>query len=417
MRVLLLTQVLPYPPDSGPKIKTFYVLRHLARQHEVILASFIRSEAEREHIPVLLEYCREVHTVPIHRSRWRDGVHFLRSLADSRPFIIARDDDRRMRQAIAGIMERLPIDVVHADQLNMAQYALPLQGSRKVLDAHNAVWTIFRQMERNTPPGPRKLALGIEWRKLKRYEGEMGRRFDATLAVTEEDRDALIEAGCPPSRITVIPIAVDTRETRPVERRTDARAILHVGTMYWPPNVEGILWFARQVYPRIREQVPDAPFYVVGTRPPAEIRALETAVPGVRVTGYVEDLTPYLQESGVFVVPLHVGSGMRVKILTAWAWGIPLVSTSVGCAGIPVHPGEDILIADSPAEFAAAVVRVLREPETARNLSVAGRRYVEEQFDWRVVCRKVDEVYREGCKDARMQGHKDTRIQEYKVIR
>lgn len=393
MHILLLTQVLPYPPDSGPKIKTYHVLRYLAQRHSVYLVSFIRSEAERAYIPALRPYCREVETVLIRRSRPRDGLAFARSLVDGRPFLVVRDDDPRMHRTVAGVMARAPIDAVHADQLTMAQYALPLEGVHRVLDAHNAVWTIFGQLARRTPPGPRRWALDLEWRKLRRYEGEMGRRFDAVIAVSEEDREALVAAGCPASRITVIPIAVEAKETRPVERAPGARGILHIGTMYWPPNVEGILWFAREVYPLIRARVPDAPFYVVGARPPAEVRALEETVPGVRVTGYVEDLTPYLRNSGVFVVPLHVGSGMRVKILTAWAWGLPIVSTPVGCAGIPVHPGEDILIADHPADFAAAVVRLLEDPEQARRLAAAGRRYVETQFDWRVVCRKLDEVY------------------------
>ncbi|MDW8068677.1 MAG: glycosyltransferase family 4 protein [Anaerolineae bacterium] len=393
MHILLLTQVLPYPPDSGPKIKTYHVLRYLAQRHSVHVVSFIRSEAELAHIPILRQYCQDVRTVPIHRSRLRDGLAFARSLADGRPFLVVRDDDPRMHRTVAEVMDSAPINAIHADQLTMAQYALPLEGVYRVLDAHNAVWTIFHQMARRALFGPRRWALELEWRKLKRYEGEIGCRFDAVTAVSEEDREALIEAGCPASRITVIPIAVDTEEIRPVERAPDARGILHIGTMYWPPNIEGVLWFARRVYPLIQEQVPDAPFFIVGARPPEEIRALEREIPGIRVTGYVEDPTPYIRESGVFVVPLHTGSGMRVKILTAWAWGIPVVSTSVGCAGIPVHPGTDILIADSEAEFAAAVLRVLKDRETAARLTAEGRQYVEERFDWRIVCQKLDGVY------------------------
>lgn len=393
MKILLLTQVLPYPPDSGPKIKTFNVLKHLSARHQVYLVSFIRSPTEAERAHTLLDYCREVHTVLIRRSLWRDGCFFTRSLLAGQPFIIARDKSRPMHTTIAQLMARERFDVVHADQINMAQYALPLQGVRKVLDAHNAAWTIFHQMWRNAPPGPRKWALRIEWQKLKRYEGEVGRQFDAILAVSEEDRQALVSAGCPDSRLTVIPIAIDTQETHVIERDSNARSIIHIGTMFWPPNIEGILWFARQVYPLIRREVPNVRLYLVGARPPAEIRALEKQGTSIRVTGYVEDVVPYLQDSAVFVVPLRTGSGMRVKILEAWAWGIPIVSTSVGCAGIPVHPGEDILIADTPEEFAAAVIQVLRDRERGAWLSTKGRQHVEAQFDWRVACQKLDEVY------------------------
>lgn len=393
MNILLLTQVLPYPPDSGPKIKTFNVLKYLAGRHQVYLVSFVRSAAEVERAAALREYCREVVTVPIQRSLVRNGWFLARSLFSRQPFVMVRDESHAMRQAIAGLTARVPFDVVHADQLNMVQYALPLTGVRKVFDAHNAVWTIFQQLWREAPPGPRKAALALEWRKLKWYEGEVGRRCDAILAVSEGDRRDLISAGCPADRFTVIPIAIDTQEIAPVERAPEARAILHVGTMYWPPNVEGIGWFAREVYPLIRAQVPATHFYAVGARPAPEILALDDEVTGVKVTGYVDDVTPYIRESAAFVVPLHVGSGMRVKILTAWAWGIPIVSTTVGCAGIPVHPGEDILIADTAEEFAAAVVRLLREPALGARLVANGRRYVEAAFDWRVACQSLDEVY------------------------
>jgi len=393
VNVLLLTQVLPYPPDSGPKIKTFNVLKYLAARHQVSLVSFVRSAAEADGVPELLRFCREVHTVPLRRSALRDGWHFARSLLTRQPFIIARDENREMHAAIAALLARERFDVVHADQLNMAQYALPLRDVHKVLDAHNAVWTIFEQMWRNAQPGPRKWALGLEWRRLKRYEGQAGQRFDAILAVSEEDRQALIAAGCPASRFAVIPIAVDTRATPPVERDPQAQAILHVGTMYWPPNIEGVLWFARQVYPLIRRAAPQTEFYVVGARPPAEIVALEREDPAIHVIGYAADLEPYLRRSAVFVVPVQAGSGMRVKILTAWAWGIPIVSTTVGYAGIPALPGHHLLVADTPADFAAAVVRVLQDGDLAAGLSANGRRYVEERFDWQVACRELDRVY------------------------
>ncbi len=154
MHILLLTQVLPYPPDSGPKIKTYHVLRYLAQRHTAHLVSFIRSGAELAHVPVLRQYCQDVRTVHIRRSRPRDGLAFARSLGDGRPFLVVRDNDPRMHRAVTEVLERAPIDAVHADQLTMAQYALPLEGVYRVLDAHNAVWTIFHQMARRASFGP-----------------------------------------------------------------------------------------------------------------------------------------------------------------------------------------------------------------------------------------------------------------------
>jgi glycosyltransferase involved in cell wall biosynthesis len=266
--------------------------------------------------------------------------------------------------------------------------------------------------------GPKKWLLGRDWRLLKQYEGRLCREFDGVLAVSEEDKVALQEAiqgkaeggrrkdetkrmssSFHPSSfilhpsITVIPIAVDTDEVAPVTRQPEADHILHIGTMYWPPNVDGILWFIHQVYPHIRTKRPKAIFDVVGARPPQEILDLSGNGTGVNVTGYVTDPTPYRQQAGVMVVPLRAGGGMRVKILEALAQGLPIVSTTLGCEGIAVTHGRDILIADTPHDFAKAVLRLLDNPQFAAELGRNGRQLAEQQYDYRQVCRPLEAVY------------------------
>ena len=169
--------------------------------------------------------------------------------------------------------------------------------------------------------------------------------------------------------------------------------------MFWPPNVAGVLWFARQVLPLVWRVVPEARFVIVGKNPPSEVRALATSPqppglePRVIVTGYVPDPMPYLAASDVFVVPLHAGGGMRVKILDAWLWGQPVVSTTIGAEGITVRDGENILLASSAPAFADAVVRLLTDPALNATLRTNGRTWVEANYSWRVVYRLVDAVY------------------------
>ena len=162
--------------------------------------------------------------------------------------------------------------------------------------------------------------------------------------------------------------------------------------MFWPPNVSGVLWFSREVLPRVWAQLPAARFAVVGKNPPAEVRSL-AADPRIEVTGYVADPLPYLEGADAFVVPLFSGGGMRVKIVDAWLWGLPIVSTPVGAEGIEMRDGENILLAGDAAAFAAAVVRLLTDEELNRRLRVEGRRWVEEHYAWQVVYRRVDAVY------------------------
>lgn len=393
MNILLLTQVLPYPPDSGPKVKTWNVLKYLVRRHAVTLASFVRGDQSRE-CDHLRGICRAVHTVPMQRSLARDGLALLTSLTTGRPWMMARDDAAGMRALVDRLAAQTPFAVVHADQLNMAQYAVRVRGARTVLDAHNALWVLYRRLAGTMAPGPRRWLLERDWRLLKRYEGRLVREFDATLAVSDQDRAALREAAGVPRPVAVIPIAVDVDELPVVGRPAGADRLLHIGTMYWPPNVDGLWWFIRQVLPIIRVARPQVQLDLVGARPPAELQALHGAGAGVNVPGYVADPTPYLEQAGAFIVPLRAGGGMRVKILEALARGLPLVTTSIGCEGIAVEHGRHALIADTPEAFARETVRVLQDRALADQLGRAGRALVEARYDYRAACAPLDGLYR-----------------------
>ena len=392
MNVLLLTQVLPFPPDSGPKVKTWNLIKWLARRHDVTLASFVRGESERQLTP-LRRYCRAVHAVPMRRGVLRDAGYLLASLVFAQPFLMRRDGRATMRRLVERLGRESRFDVVHADQLNMAQYAPLVPGASTVLDAHNALWVLYRRVAETAPRGARRWLFEREWRRLRAYEGQVGRSVDAVLAVSAEDRDALRDAMGTAAEITVLPIAIDTDEIAPLRRRPDADRIVHIGTMYWPPNIDAVRWFADAVYPRIRAARPSVGFDVIGAHPPAAIRALARPGSGIDVAGYVDDPTPYLERAAAIVVPVRAGSGMRVKILTALAQGLPVVSTTLGCEGIAVQPGVHLLVADDPVAFAAATLRLLGDRTEADQLGAAGRRLVVARYDYRQVYPLLERVY------------------------
>jgi len=391
MNVLMLTQVLPYPPDSGPKIKTYNMIKYLAQRHRVTLVSFVRGD-QSEHARHLEQYCESVHTVPIERGAMRDAWYMVLSFVTGQPFMMLRDDRKAMRNLVDELSARHQFDIAHADQLNMGQYAERIPGAFKILDAHNALWLLYKRLWETMSSGLRKWLLGRDWRMLKTYEGRLVREFDAMLAVSHEDKIALQEAAGEMVDIAVIPIAVDTEEVAVVEREPSPRHILHIGTMYWPPNIDSVNWFVQKIYPLIRQQRPDVQFDVVGSRPPAELLVLNDADLGINVTGYVKDPTPYQQRAAVMVVPLLAGGGMRVKILNALAEGIPIVSTTLGYEGIEVTPGQDILVGDTPEAFAAEVLRVLNDPDLGRQLAANGRCLAEEKYDYRKACPPLDTV-------------------------
>jgi glycosyltransferase involved in cell wall biosynthesis len=217
--------------------------------------------------------------------------------------------------------------------------------------------------------------------------------------VIPEDREHLLALLPPKERaamgkkFTVVPICVDPDKAAPVAHRQDGPpTLLHLGTMFWPPNIQGVLWFAREVLPLIHRKEPDVRFVVVGKDPPAEVQAL-AADPRIDVTGYVETLDPYLAAADAFVVPLHAGSGMRVKILDAWMWGLPIVSTPIGAEGIEVEVGKNILLAGDAPDFARATLRLLNDAALNDRLRREGRAWVEERYSWQAVYKQVDAVY------------------------
>jgi glycosyltransferase involved in cell wall biosynthesis len=406
MRILFLSQLVPYPLDAGPKVRSYYVLRWLAGAgHEVTLLAFSRESDTAAAIDHLRAYCAAVHTVPMPRSRARDAYHLGSSLLSGQPFLIARDSVDAMQAMVRDLAAVKAFDAVHADQLWMAPYALTAAGSARskpllVLDQHNAMFLIPQRLAESSGNPAARALLRREAAVMARYERETCRRFDEVVWVTAEDRTAVgldgETTGAMPCQ-RVIPICVDPDGQATVERVARPHRVTFLGGLHWPPNAAGIVWFAREVWPRLRAEFPDAVLTVIGKNPPAELTSgAPSAVRGLDITGYVDDPLPYLRETAAFIVPLHAGGGMRVKILDAWAWGLPVVSTTIGAEGIATRDGDNLLIADDADSFAAAVGRVLLEQGLAAGLSTGGRRTVETDYNWRTIYAAWDAVYPSG---------------------
>jgi glycosyltransferase involved in cell wall biosynthesis len=402
MRILYLSQLIPYPADAGPKTRIYHVLQYLSLAgHQLTLVAFSRAENTPETINHLRRYCEDVYTVPMVRSRIRDAWELTKGVFSSRPFLISRDSIIDMHRLLEKLLRQQQFDAIHADQLWMAQYGLAAKmlikdnsAPRLILDQHNAVHMVPQRLAGNTSNPVIRAFLQMESRKLVRYELKTCEEFDHVVWVTQEDRQALANKANGRSRFDrdlVIPICVDPEETPPVKRLSQARRITFLGGMHWPPNALGISWFAREVWPLVRVAVPESLLTVIGKHPPESL--FDQKDGNIDVTGYAYHLAPYLADTAVFIVPLQAGGGMRVKILDAWNWALPVVSTSIGAEGLHYKDGHNLLIADQPHQFASAIISVLRDPELASRLSAAGRETVQSLYNWREVYKAWDELY------------------------
>lgn len=403
--ILFLTMVLPYPLDAGPKIRQYYMLCHLVKRHQVTLVSFTRPDDDPDAIAHLERLCHAVHPVEMRRAHWRNLRAGIKGMLTGMPMLVARNEIKEMTATLRTLISENRFDVIHADQLSMAWWgrvaarlAEPHR-PRALLDEHNAIYMLYRRMADTEPNPVRRTIMAREARAYADYEAAMCREFDAVLTVTAEDRENLLalflldERQGLVDKFTVVPICVDPEQVSPVvPREGGAPTVLHLGTMFWPPNVNGVLWFAREVLPLIHSKVPEARFVVVGKDPPPEVVALGDD-PRVEVTGYVVDPTPYLAAANVFVVPLHAGGGMRVKIIDGWLWGLPIVSTPIGAEGISVKNGENLLLAENAWAFAQATIRLLTDAHLNERMRSNGRAWVEEHYAWQTVYQRVDPIY------------------------
>ncbi|MBL8136154.1 MAG: glycosyltransferase [Acidobacteria bacterium] len=386
MRILFLTETIPYPLDSGGRIKTYHTLRMLAAAHEVRAHAFIREAGQRALLESLssLGVAVALHLVP--RSLSREAWFALRSLAGA-PYTVGRHFARRVLGEIQAVVRDWRPDLVYCDHLSMAEYARPL-GVPIVYDAHNVEHAILRRFAATQGNVLARAAGALEWRRVRAYERDVCRASRLVLAVSDVDRRALAVLAGPSVAFATVPIAVDGAGGEPIREVTPDARVLFLGGLHWPPNADGLATFVRDIWPLVRAARPDATLMSVG-RDDHPVAQLCRRAPGVTLTGWVPDIDPFVRQSRVLVVPLRAGSGMRVKILEAMARGLPVVSTSVGCEGIEIEPGRHLLVEDDPARFAAAVARVLNDDVLASRLAGESRALVMRSYDTGAVARTL----------------------------
>jgi len=396
MRILWLGSGLLLPLDKGGKLRSWHLLRHLAARHEVTFLCFADPAAAPADVDGMRQVCRRLETVS--RTRVAKGtarfyLDAARYLADPLPYAVAAYRSPPYRERLASLLGGGRFDALVCDFLVPAVNMPAGTSCPSVLFTHNVEAEIWRRHAETAAPAWKQMLLRGQWRRMLRFEGETIARFDSVLAVSEADRDTL--AALYPRQLRgpvhVIPTGVDVEYFRPALglSREPARLVF-TGSMDWLPNEDGVLYFAREVLPRIRRAVPGARLSIVGREPTPAVRRLADEDPSIEVTGRVDDIRPHVGRARVAVVPLRVGGGTRLKIYEAMAMGTPVVSTTVGAEGLPLTPGHDVALADDPESFADAVVRLVQDDHAWAAMADAGLRLVTERYDWSAVAGSLD---------------------------
>jgi glycosyltransferase involved in cell wall biosynthesis len=393
LRVLVVSPYVPSRLAGGP-IRVHGLITSLPAPHSVSLLAFAqRGHQNVEVATEIRERCDEVVIVPNERRAIAGAPKRalqLRSLLSGRSFERHVHERPAFQAALDRMCERSRFDVIQIEHSFMVHYRFPTAAAR-VLDEHNVEHEIRSRTLALVRPGARKLYDYLNHLKLRAEEERSWQDVDACAATSPID-EATIRNKVPGTVTAVVPNAVDTAFFSPGPRRREAGTILFYGTLSYYPNLDGLLFFLREVMPAVRRLHPSARLKIVGINPPEALRRFEA--PDVTFTGFVEDLRPHLAQASVVIAPLRIGGGTRLKVLEAMAMAAPVVSTSLGAEGIAVTHGREVLLADTAETFAAEVVRVLRDDGLGAELGSAGRRLVEKSYDWRASARALEALYR-----------------------
>lgn len=397
MRILWLKTELLHPVDKGGRIRTYHMLKELKRDHTITYLTLDDGTAASDAEARATEYCHELVVIPHEtRAKFTPGFYLdlTRNLLTRLPYFIMKYESQQMRDEIEKRTAKGNFDVVVCDFL-MAGVNLPARLScPTVLFQHNVeamIWKRHYEVQQNPL---KKLYLYGQWRKAFAFESLMSNRVDEVIAVSTEDAETM-QGDYGIGTVFDVPTGVDTDYFYPgYSGQREAHNLVFTGSMDWLPNHDAIQFFAREIMPRIRRSVPDVSLTVVGRNPYPELIELSKRDPGITVTGRVDDVRPYIERAAAYIVPLRIGGGTRLKIYEAMAMEKPVVSTTVGAEGLPISHERELLLADTPADFAAAVVRVLSDDALAKSLSTSAATLVREHFGWNHAAQKFAEICR-----------------------
>jgi polysaccharide biosynthesis protein PslH len=371
------------PLYVGGTSRSYHILRELARRNEVTLFTYYAEESEDLHAQ--LRHCfSEVVAIPLvvpQSYTWPDRLARVRNLFSKRPYEIARFYRKPVADRLAQLLTRNMYDALVCDFLHTAPVVPWDACCPKVLFCHNVEAKIWKRQVEVTDNLARKALYWRDYQLMLRAERAYLRQADWVLAVSEEDRSVFARF-TDAARTAVIPTGVDSEYFKPDNQPEVRNSLVFTGQMDWLANQDAMLYFVHEILRRIQQRQPDVSLWIVGRNPLARVQQLAAQYPNIHVTGTVEDVRPYIAQSAVYVVPLRVGSGTRLKIFEAMAMGKAIVSTVVGAEGLPVTHNEDILLAQSPEDFAASVLRLLADETARKRLGQAARQLVEQNYSW-----------------------------------
>lgn len=391
MRILFVTQIIPYPPHGGVLQRGYNLLRELGRKHEVHLLAFHHPDeltspaAVEQSRQELGKFCSRIDYFPLwpKQSALHKLVAFAAGAVYPGPFSVLAHKSNALAHRIGELCSNRPPDIVHLDTIALAPYRNQCASVPAVLAHHNIESQLMARRAEHEQGVAARSYVQAQTRRLVSYEQRHAGEFRLNITVSDADAEMLRRI-CPPARTAVIPNGVDTDyfHPRPGE---ETPALIYTGGMNMFANRDAVEWFLDAIWPRIKAAVPDVRFHAIGQRPSPRVLEAAAKDSAIVAPGFVDDVRPYVARSAVYVVPLRVGGGTRLKMVDAMAQGKAIVATTVGAEGIDGENGKHFVLADEPQAFADQVIRLLRDAGARAQLGAAARQRAEQRYAWPIL--------------------------------
>ena len=380
------------PLDSGGQLRTYNILRCLAAEHELTYLSYyggLRDEAYEKEILQHIPGTVTLHTAAPDTTAMERYLDYVRRFPRRAPYPVTKFTDARVLELVTKWFAEQRFDVAVCDFLASSLNFPEDLSTPTALFQHNVETVLWQRKAEVEVEWLERVISKIEYRKMKRFEPEQVRRFHHVIAVSDVDRQGMSQM-VPESHISVVPTGVDLKKFQyDANHRPAGSEVVFTGSMDWEANIDGVEFFCKEVWPQVLAQVPSARFLIVGRRPNQRVKDLASDT--VEVTGTVPAIEEYLRRASVFVVPLRIGGGTRIKIYEGMAVGKATVSTTIGAEGLDVTHGKDIILADDPKAFADAITLLLQDEVTRRRYEAAAAATAK-KYDWPVITRQFVDV-------------------------
>ena len=392
MKILQISPQVPYPLDSGGRLGIYGITKSLAEQgHEITLVTYVKDIPSELNIIELKKICEPIFI------KWdteNNLTGVLLNLFSSIPYNISKYYSKNLERFLKDFFRKYTVDIVHIDHLHMAWAIDIIKQITKVpvvLREHNLEMKIMKRFAETESNIFLRYFAAIQYKKFQHYEPKQCRKFDSCIMITKEDEDALVKLSSD-IRTNVIPVGVDDKLFKFNNINVMPYTLFHIGSLDWQPNYDGLVWFLSEIFPEIINHFPNTKLYIY-SKGIEKLEISKEISRNIMICGYVKDIQQEIMDKHVLIVPLRIGSGMRVKIIEMLAIGKIVVSTSIGKEGIDVENGKHILIADDRKEFIKIIKDIFENRVDSKNIIINARNTMKEKYSWEKISNEFEKIY------------------------